>query len=334
VTVAAVPSQSASADPYAGLGRIEQLVDAIATQNCTPGWIPRKRPIVWAEPRSQMQPVHWDYGRIRPALTAAGRLIGTDLAERRNFVLRNPVEGNEFATTQTLVGAYQTILPGEKARSHRHSPHALRVILEAQGAYSIVDGQKHPMNTGDIVLTPGGCWHGHGHDGKEQAYWFDCLDIPLVHLLEPMSQEEHPQQWEANAVEVSESPYLLPWAETLRKLQALQGEGDAHFGRQIDLSSPAMPTITIKVHDWKAGWANRAYRHTANTIYVVLRGQGHSEIGGSSFDWGFGDVMAAPLWSRQSHSASEDAVVVALTDEGLMKHARYYRLQACDAAEK
>jgi gentisate 1,2-dioxygenase len=332
--MAAVLSQPASADPYAGLGRIEQLVDAIAAQNCTPGWIPRQRPIVWHEPSSRMQPVHWDYRRIRPALTAAGRLIGTDLAERRNFVLRNPIADNEFATTQTLVGAYQTILPGEKARSHRHSPHALRVILEATDAYSIVDGHKHPMNTGDIVLTPGGSWHGHGHDGQEQAYWFDCLDIPLVHLLEPMREEGHPEQWESNAVSVSESPYLLPWAETLRQLQALQGEGDAHFGRQIDLSSPTMPTITIKVHDWKAGWANTPYRHTANTIYVVLRGQGRSQIGDSSFDWGFGDVMAAPLWSRQAHRASEDAVVVALSDEGLMKHARYYRLEACAATGK
>ena len=32
----------------------------------------------------------------------AGSVIGTDLAERRNFVLRNPVEGNEFATLRAL----------------------------------------------------------------------------------------------------------------------------------------------------------------------------------------------------------------------------------------
>jgi gentisate 1,2-dioxygenase len=332
--MAAVMNQVAAADPYAALERIEDLIEAIGAQNCTPGWIPRQKPIVWDAPSPSMRPAHWDYRQVRPALTAAGRLIGTDLAERRNFVLRNPVPGNEFATTQTLVGAYQSILPGEKARSHRHSPHALRVILEAKGAYSIVDGQQHPMDSGDIVLTPGGSWHGHGHAGTEQAYWFDCLDIPLVHLLEPMSQQEHPDQWENDAVPVSESPYLLRWADTVAKLAALEGEGDRHFGRLVDLSSPTMPTITIRVHEWKAGWTGVPYRHTANTIYVVLRGSGRSEIGDQSFDWGFGDVMAAPLWLRQAHRASEDAVVVALSDLALMKHARYYRLQDCGPEEK
>ncbi len=323
-----------SADPYAALVHIDQLVDAIAEQDCTPGWVPRKRPIAWTEPKPSMLPMHWDYRRIRPALAAAGRLIGTDLAERRNFVLRNPVPGNEFATTQTLVGAYQSILPGEQARSHRHSPHALRVILEARGAYSIVNGQKHPMEAGDIVLTPGGHWHGHGHDGDEQAYWFDCLDIPLTHLLESMSQDEHPDQWEKDAGLVSRSPFLLRWEDTLAKLAALDGEGDPHFGRLVDLSSDTMPTITIHVHDWKAGWAGRCYRHMANTIFVVLRGRGRSEIGDRSFNWGFGDVMAAPLWLPQAHRASEDAVVVALSDIALMKYARYYRLQAEDEQGK
>ncbi len=37
-----------------------------------------------------------------------------------------------------------------------------------------------------MVLTPGWSWHGHGHDGDEPAYWFDGLDVPLTHLLEPM----------------------------------------------------------------------------------------------------------------------------------------------------
>lgn len=324
--MAAVP---ASSDAYAGLTRIEQLVDAIGEQHCTPGWIPRKNPIIWPQPKASMVPVQWEYGRIRPALQAAGRLIGTDLAERRNFVLRNPIPGNDFYTTQTLVGAYQSILPGEKARSHRHGPHALRVILEARGAYSIVNGQKHPMDSGDIVLTPGNCWHGHGHEGDEQAYWFDCLDIPLAHRLESMYQEEHPQGWESDAVPVASSPYLLRWADTLAKLAQLSGNGDPHLGRTLDLSSAEMPTITIQVHEWKAGWSGAPYQHTANTIYVVLRGSGHSEVGERRFDWNFGDVIAAPLWLRQAHRASEDAVVVALSDIGLMKHMRYYRLQPC-----
>ncbi|HWL29385.1 MAG TPA: cupin domain-containing protein [Burkholderiaceae bacterium] len=318
---------SVTAERFATIDRIEDLIDAIGEHACTPGWIPRQCPILWDRPQSRMQPMHWNYRMIQPALQAAGRLIGTDLAERRNFVLRNPVRGNEFATTTTLVGAYQSILPGERARSHRHAPHALRVILDAQGAYSIVNGQKHPMDTGDIVLTPGGCWHGHVHEGTEQAYWFDCLDVPLVQLLEPMTHDPHPDAWETAANTVKRSPYLFRWADTIHRLGLLQGRGDPHFGRVLDLSSDEMPTITIQVHDWKAGWVNRPFRHTSNTLYVVLQGSGHSEIGELSVDWQFGDVMAAPLWCRQAHVAHQDAVIIALSDLNLMKHARYYRLE-------
>ena len=63
------------------------------------------------------------------------------------------------------------------------------------------------METGDVVLTPGWCWHGHGHDGDEPAYWFDGLDVPLTHLLEPMFFQEHPQKHQKVERVVQTSPY-------------------------------------------------------------------------------------------------------------------------------
>src|SRR6185437_5822660 len=109
-------------------------------------------------------------------------------------------------------------LPGEKAPSHRHTAHALRVIIDAHGAYSTVDGEKTPMETGDVVLTPGWSWHSHGHDGDQPAYWFDGLDVPLNHLLEPMFYEEHPDRFEKNVTSVITSPYRFPASEIARRL--------------------------------------------------------------------------------------------------------------------
>jgi gentisate 1,2-dioxygenase len=163
--------------------------------NLTPGWLPRKKPILWPQPNPEFAPAHWDYEAARALLDTAGPLIDLSLAERRNLVLRNPAPGTNFETARTLVCAYQMILPGEIAPSHRHSSHALRVIIDGEGSYSIVDGQKIPMETGDVVLTPGWSWHGHGHDGDCPAYWFDGLDIPLTQLLEPMFYEEHPTRY-------------------------------------------------------------------------------------------------------------------------------------------
>jgi gentisate 1,2-dioxygenase len=316
---------------YGSVGNVDDLIQRIAAENCTPGWIRHERPLMWQRPKSSFAPAHWQYARIRPALLAAGRVIGTDQAERRNFILRNPVAGNDFGTTRTLIGAYQSILPGERARSHRHSPHALRVILESRGSYSVVNGRKHPMETGDIVLTPGGSWHGHGHEGAEQAYWFDCLDIPLVHLLEPMGNEEHPQGWESDVVDEPHSPLRFVWADTRQALAAQAARESAAqtrlFGTTIELPAAAMPTIGIKVHRMAAGWQGRAYRHNASSIFVVLQGQGRSQVGAANYPWAFGDVIAAPMGVVLRHQAQQEAVIVELTDEKLMRYCAYYALE-------
>ena len=103
---------------------LEDLYAALTPLDMTPGWIERKQPILWEQPDTPFEVMHWRYEECKAALDAAGRLINTDLAERRNLILRNPVEGNNIATTKTLINAYQMILPGEEARPHRHAPHA------------------------------------------------------------------------------------------------------------------------------------------------------------------------------------------------------------------
>ncbi len=310
------------------LDSMDALLAALGERDMTPGWLRRAKPILWHEMHSEFVPAHWRYAEAKAAMQAAGRLIGTDLAERRNFVMRNPIPHNDIATLRTLICAYQSILPGEKARSHRHAPHALRVILESRGSYSIVDGEKHPMESGDIVLTPGWCWHGHGHDGAEQAYWFDGLDVPLTHLLEPMFFEEHPQGWEAVQSITEDTPMRFRWLDTLSALERAAADSAGHFGKTLSLPAPAMPTITLKVHGWHAGWRNRPYRHAANTIHVVMQGRGRSRIEGRSFEWAFGDTLAIPGWCRVEHEVDEESVMFSMSDELLMRWARYYRFEA------
>jgi gentisate 1,2-dioxygenase len=308
------------------LKNLDELVSAIGERNMTPGWIRREKPILYPEMRSEFVPMLWRYEEAKAGMKSAGRLIGTDLAERRNFVMRNPIAGNNYSTLRTLVCAYQSILPGEKARCHRHAPHALRVILESRGSYSVVNGHKHPMESGDVVLTPGWSWHGHGHDGAEQAYWFDGLDVPLTQLLEPMFFEEHPQGFETVTETRPESPMRFTWSWIQEELR--NGDKSEFFGRSIGLPAPTMPTLHLKVHAWPAGWRNPPYRHAANVVHVVMRGEGHSVIDGRRFDWRFGDTLAIPAWTRIEHHASSDAVMFDMSDEALMRWTRYYRFEA------
>ena len=307
---------------------LDALYGELKNIDITPGWIPRPKPILSAEPDSPFKPMHWRYREAKAGLDAAGRLIDTKLAERRNLVMRNSIEGNDFGTTRTLVAAYQLILPGEKARSHRHAPHALRVIIDAKGAFSTVNGEKTPMETGDVVLTPGWSWHGHGHDGSEPAYWFDGLDVPLVHLLEPMFFEEHPDGWEKVEVVTETSPMRFSASDIAKRLDKAPKDPQGFNGRRVRLEAPTMPTIALFVARFETGEATRRCRSTANTIFNVIEGSGVSKIGGETFAWEKGDTFCAPCWSWIEHKAASDAVMFSMTDEFLQRWAHYYKFEA------
>ena len=82
----------------------------------------------------------------------ASQFVGIDVAERRNLIMVNPAPGNTYATTRNIVASYQMIQPGETARSHRHTPAALRLVLDAgDDVYTVVDGKRADMTPGDVV---------------------------------------------------------------------------------------------------------------------------------------------------------------------------------------
>jgi gentisate 1,2-dioxygenase len=244
--------------------------------------------------------------------------------------MRNPAPHAVFETSRTLVCAYQTILPGEHARSHRHSSHALRVIIDAKGSYSTVNGEKTPMETGDVVLTPGWCWHGHGHDGDEPAYWFDGLDVPLTHLLEPMFFQEHPQEHEPVLRVAETSPFRFTRADIARKLDAARADNEGFHGPRITLAAPDMPPMGLTVERLASGQKTKRYRTTANTIFHVMEGAGESTIGDQRFVWKRGDTLVAPGWHAISHRVNSDAQLFAMSDEPLLRFANYYRFEAVD----
>jgi gentisate 1,2-dioxygenase len=329
-----VAAEAAATVPQSLSGRdiptLEALYEAAGGVNFTPGWVPRKKPILWKEPRSEYVPAHWTYEDAKAGLDAAGRLIDVSLAERRNLVMRNPTPSANFETSRTLVCAYQMILPGEHAPSHRHSSHALRVIIDSKGSYSVVDGEKTPMETGDVVLTPGWCWHGHGHDGDEPAYWFDGLDVPLTHLLEPMFFQEHPERHEKVESVVQTSPYRFRREDIARRLDAARADNEGFHGPRITLEAPTMPPMGLTMERLQSGGTTRRYRTTANTIFHITDGSGETTVGDQHYTWTRGDTIVAPGWNAISHHAKSDAQWFAMSDEPLLRFSHYYRFEAVD----
>jgi gentisate 1,2-dioxygenase len=147
------------------------------------------------KPRPNTRATHWAYKDIKPLLLQAGELTPIEKAERRVLVLANPGHGlDKMQASAAIYLGMQLLLPGEWAPSHRHTPNAVRMIVEGEGAYTTVDGEKCPMSRGDLILTPTGLWHEHGHDGKEPVIWLDVLDLPLVYYTETSYHQEGPSQ--------------------------------------------------------------------------------------------------------------------------------------------
>ncbi len=244
------------------LGRLEDLPQdyraALTEKNLVPLWPSLRAVLPPDKPRPATQPTFWAYKTLRPLLMQAGELTPIERAERRVLVLANPGHGLEnMKASPAMYLGMQLLLPGEWAPSHRHTPNAVRMIVEGEGAYTTVDGQKCPMERGDLILTPTGLWHEHGHDGSEPVVWLDVLDLPLVYYMEASyhvngtRQAVQPGQAErvyarggmlpTPVFQRSERAYPMlryPWAEARAALQALAADQPALESVQLTYVNP------------------------------------------------------------------------------------------------
>lgn len=302
---------------------LEELYPALAAHRMTPGWH-KKRPSLWPEPRTNFKPLHWRYDVGRVALDQAGRWIGTDLAERRNLLLFNPVGDNDYDTVRTLVTAYQMLKPGEHARAHWHTPNAMRFILDAKaGCFSVVNGVKVPMLPGDILLTPAFAWHSHYNEGEENAYWIDILDVPLVHLLEPMFAGEHPDKYQKVEQEPAAHPFYYPASATGAELKAQQ---EQHGVRRLLLNTAnEFKTIDIAFVGLAADAKYGPARSTASRIIAVKQGSGVARVGEATIEWSPGDVIAVPSWKQYEFHAHKESVLLDTSDTPALRSLGFYR---------
>jgi gentisate 1,2-dioxygenase len=134
-------------------------------------------------PRNKARPFQWRWEDIEPRLRIAAKTVPIEECERRALVFANPGLDGKPYITNTLFAAYSLYNPGERAPVHRHTPSASRFVLEGDGGFTVVQGEKLRMSRGDLILTPAGTWHDHGNDGQEAVIWVDVLNVPLVESL-------------------------------------------------------------------------------------------------------------------------------------------------------
>lgn len=295
------------------------------------------------QPVTTMRPHVWRYDDTRECLLTAGEVVSIEDAARRVLGFRNPgcQPHQRTGATDNLWAALQLVLPGEVAPPHRHTPSALRFIIEGDGAHTTVNGQRVPMEEGDFLLTPAGYWHEHGHTGDGPMIWLDGLDSPLVNKLSLYTLQESPDpQPLAEALpesllngsilpawDVPEPDVRQPLVFRLRDALALidqlrDGKGDPYDDiiveyRNPRTNGPVMTNIAAHLQLVRPGVHTASHRHTHGTVYHVVRGSGHSVIGGERYEWTRGDTFVVPLWYEHSHHnpGDEDTLLFSYTDQ-------------------
>jgi gentisate 1,2-dioxygenase len=329
--------------------------EQIGRQHLAPLW-ERVKGLVPRAPQPAAQPAHWKYSEVRASLLQAGALLSAEEAERRVLIFENPGLAGRSQITGSLFSGLQLLMPGEKAHAHRHTAGALRIFFEGSSAYTAVNGERTMMSRGDFVITPGWTWHDHGNEGGDPVIWLDGLDVPIVNLFDTSFAEGS----EATQIPVSrpegdcEARYagaLLPdgrasanslsspllnyrYARARESLGAMQRNGpiDPCHGVKLRYANPltggsVMPTMSAALQLLAQGFQTVDYRSTDSTVFVVVEGQGRSQIGDATFQWSESDVFVAPSWMPQQHLAATEAVLFSFSDRSAQEKLGIWREQ-------
>lgn len=305
------------------------------------------------QPGSAAAPWLWRWSDLRPLLMRAAPLITAKEAERRVLMLENPaLPGTTFIATSLFAGM-QLILPGEIAPSHRHTPNALRFIVEGEGAYTAVEGERVAMRPGDFVVTRGWTWHDHGNLGSEPVVWMDGLDTAFANLFGAHFREDYPRDeqpltrpdgW-ADArfsqgmlpvdyrPERHHSPVLVyPYERTRETLARIEKTSDpnAADGYKMRYANPAdgghpFPTMAAFMQLLPKGFRGADARTTENRVFNVVEGRGTVRIGDATFAFAPHDVFVAPAWQLHAFEAESECVIFSYSDRPAQEALGYLR---------
>lgn len=339
---------------------LQALYAEMAPQHLYPLWEVLAA-LVTPTPSSPVRPHLWHYDIAREHLLRAGGLITAEQAERRVLILENPGLPGSSAVTTSLYAGLQLILPKEVAPCHRHTQCALRFVIEGDGAFTALDGEKAVMRPFDLVLTPNWQWHDHGNASAQPMIWLDGLDIPTVRHFAASFAERlpdgamaHPETAPAGDTAARYGRNLRPfgsslgarrpaglplfhypyteWRDSLATM-ARNGDPDPHLGHALEFVNPAdggpvMPTIAAHVRLLPKGFATRPRRATDAAVLVVVEGSGTARVDGRDFALGHRDLLVVPSWASLELSAGSDLVLFGYSDAaaqqklGLWREAR------------
>lgn len=311
-------------------------------------------------------PHHWPFAEVKKlvlnSLEFQEKLpTGLAGAERRFLRLKNPGIPDE-TVTNTMSLSVQLLMPGEKARPHRHTIVAFRFFIEGR-AYTVDNGDRVDMQPGDLVLTPAMHWHAHGNDSDEQALWFDGLDLGLVRYLDGVLKQDteemkitartgatkrrygtaglRPAIDLENGLEQS-SMIHYKWKDTAALLRDMAKAEDSNPYDDIGVEyvnpyngAPVFATLACRAQMIRPGITTRKRRQTCHRVYHAVEGSGTAVIDGKNYEWNKGDFFVVPSMSFCHHvnAGSEPAFLFSVSDDPTMRKLGFFREEVEKQAE-
>jgi gentisate 1,2-dioxygenase len=341
------------------LGRLEDLPqdyrDALTARNLVPLWPSLRAVLPPGKPTARTQATCWPYQDLRPLLLQAGELTPIEKAERRVLVLANPGHGLEkMQASSTIYLGMQLLKPGEWAPAHKHTPNAVRMIVEGEGAYTTVGGEKCLMSRGDLILTPTGLWHEHGHDGSKPVVWLDVLDLPMIYYMEasyvtegkaqPVQGESSDRAYQRGGVVPtplfarSENAFPMlryPWVDVRAALQALATTQPDIEAVQVAYVNPETGVDALKVLGFSAlmlrpgETLNLPARSTA-MVFHQIEGGADVTSEGKTFNLGEADTCCIPGYvpiTLTNRASDQPAYLFIADDAPLQKKLGVYEVR-------
>ena len=199
-------------------------------------------------------------------------------------------------------------MPGEIAEAHQHVSSAIRLVLDGEGAYTAVEGEKASMSRGDFILTPNWAPHDHGNPGKEPVMWLDVLDMPTVNHFETSFMTHFDEKAQNTSRQDGDSldrygSGVLPdgtldtfknrspvinytYARTKPIIERMMKAGDVDpiHGARVRYSNPVtgghvMVTMGAYLALFPKGFKGKDYQSTDGTIFVCIEGRGSTKVG-------------------------------------------------------
>ncbi|WP_423454138.1 cupin domain-containing protein [Ottowia sp. VDI28] len=342
------------------LGTLEELPqsyrDELRKLNLVPLWPSLRSLLPPKVPARQTSPTYWPYQSIKPLLMQAGDLTPIEKAERRVLVLANPGHGLEkMQASSAIYLGMQLLLPGEWAPSHRHTPNAVRMVVEGEGAWTTVDGERCQMSRGDLILTPTGLWHEHGHDGSDPVIWLDVLDLPLAHYLEVSyhlnGDRQNTKQSQGNRAYARAGvvptpvfgrsgrryPMLrYPWTDARAALQSLAEDQPDLEAVQVTYINPETGEDAENILGFHAlmlrpGQTLTLPARSPAAVYHAIEGAARVAAGGQGFDLRSADTCCIPGYcatTLANLSGSEPAFLFVADESPLHRKLGVYEIRA------